>query len=163
MKTKVKYNTANANGWRIKADDLFLAQFRGRPCEICGNTRGWDGKMIRSCGHHLAEKGMHRAHRYNKRLIVILCPEHHSRFSRGISPHADDTVAVTRFYSWLQENKPEQHQELLETKEEPFDGSWTYKEMYERLGGEITSPTGLIKDEKPLNHAQKIRAAESND
>ena len=160
MKTTVKYNTAEANGWRIKADDLFLAQFRGRPCEICGATHGWDGKYnSRSCGHHLAEKGLHREHRYNPELIVVLCPKHHSRFARDISPHADDTVAQERFSEWLRLHKPEQRELLLSVSHKPFDKSWTYRQKYEELGGEIKKD-GPMKDWKPANHAKKIREAE---
>jgi len=162
MKRKsTNYSTPDGGGWRNKADDLFLAQFRGRPCEICGKREGWDGKKIRSCGHHLAEKGMHRKYRYEPENIVILCPEHHSHLSRTMSPHADDTAAVARFYSWLRDNCLGKWERLQDIDHKPFDKSWTYRDAYVELGGEIHSKTGLIKDLRPLNHAGKVREAES--
>ena len=162
MKRKsTDYTTADAGGWRNACDDLFLAQFRGRPCEICSKTEGWDGKKIRSCGHHLVEKGMHRKYRYDTTLIVVLCPEHHSRFSRSLSPHADDTVAVWRFYRWLEDYRPEKAKLFENIDQSPFDKSWTYREMYELLGGEIASKTGLLKDLRPVNHRTKVKEVES--
>lgn len=162
MKRKsTDYSTAEAGGWRNAADDAFLARFRGRPCEICGKTEGWDGRKIRSCGHHLAEKGMHRKYRYDESMIVVLCPAHHSRFSREMSPHADDTAAVARFYHWLEHNVPEKFLRLRDIDGKPFDKSWTYKEKYVELGGEIESKTGLIKDFRPKNHARNVRAIEN--
>lgn len=161
-KKSTDYATADAGGWRNRSDDLFLAQFRGRPCEVCGKKDGWDGRKIRSCGHHLAEKGMHRKYRYDASMIVILCPEHHSRFSRDMSPHADDTAAVARFYKWLEDHCPERFAKLQNIDHKPFDKSWTYKEMYETLGGEIESKTGLIKDCRPKNHATKVKQKENH-
>lgn len=160
MKTKIRYDSAESNGWRLKADSLFLARFRGRPCEICGKRDGFDGQRMRSCGHHLAEKGMHRKYRYDESMIIVLCHEHHSRFSRDMSPHADDTAAVARFYAWLRDNKPEQFEKLETVDHDPFDKSWTYREKYVELGGEIESKTGKLRDLKPKNHARKVREYE---
>jgi len=156
-KKSTDYSTADSGGWRNKCDDLFLARFRGRPCEICGKTVAMGQ---RSCGHHLAEKGMHRAYRYDVSMIVVLCTEHHSRFSRDMSPHADDTAAVARFYKWLEDSAPEKFKALQAVDGKPFDKSWTYREMYETLGGEIDK-TGPMKNWKPKNHARKVREFEA--
>ena len=157
-KKSTDYSTADAGGWRNACDDLFLAQFRGRPCEICGKKFHMGQ---RSCGHHLAEKGMHRKYRYDESMIIVLCTGHHSKFARDMSPHAEDTAANSRFYKWLEDNRPEQHAKLQAVDGKPFDKSWTYREMYEMLGGEIGSKSGLMKDMRPKNHAKKVREAES--
>lgn len=158
MKRKsTDYSTPDSGGWMNACDDIFLARFRGKPCEICGRTVVMGN---RSCGHHLAEKGMHREHRYNPDLIVVLCTEHHSRFSRNLSPHADDTAAQARFSKWLEDNKPEQWGKLLDVDSKPFDHSWKYRDMYVTLGGEIESKTGLNKDYRPKNHSKNVIAIE---
>ena len=160
MKRKsTKYDTPDAGGWMNVADDLFLAQFRGRACEVCGATHVlFNGRKTRSCGHHLAGKELHRQWRYEPRNIVVLCAEHHSRFARELSPHSNDTVAVAAFYAWLLEHDPYKWHWLLSHKEPVFDGSWKYRDKYIELGGEIQGE--LVKDQKPLNHAAKIRVAE---
>lgn len=152
------YSNPDAGGWMNACDDLFLARFRGRPCELCGSP-AYMG--TRSCGHHLVEKGMHRAYRYDERLILVLCPEHHSRFARDMSPHSDDTTAQARFIEWLRLNRPEKHALLLSITSQPFDHSWKYRDMYTTLGGEIVSKTGLQKDMRPKGHSAKVRFYEN--
>lgn len=163
MKSKSSnYDTPDAGGWMHKCDDLFLARFRGNPCEICGKTSGYeDGKSQSSCGHHLIFKGRCRKHRYNPNNIIILCPDHHSHWNSILSPHSmTSTLAQDAFTNWVKSNKPDQFnwwQEHQVDAYKPFDKSWTYREMYELLGGEIESKTGKMKDMKPKNHAEKIR------
>ena len=155
----MNYSTPDAGGWRAKADDLFLAGYRGRPCEICGRTHvHYAGRKTRSCGHHLLEKVLHRAYRYSRENVVVLCADHHSQHDRRISPHSDDTAAVAAFYEWLRVKKLEQWQWFKDHARDEWDKSWKYKEKYIELGGEIIGD--LIKDHKPLNHAEKIRIAE---
>ena len=160
MKRKsTKYDTPDAGGWMNVADDLFLAQFRGRACEICGKKHViYNGRKTRSCGHHLLEKGLHRTWRYEPRNIVILCADHHGHHSRDISPHSDDTAAVARFYRWLMDHDPYKWEWMLSHYKENFDKSWKYRDKYVELGGEVCGD--LVKDQKPLNHAEKIREAE---
>ena len=165
MKSKSSnYKSADAGGWMHKADDLFLAQFRGRPCEICGATYGIEnGTKQSSCGHHLIFKGNCRKHRYEPQNIVILCPYHHSPWNPSLSPHSTvNTLAQEAFADWVRDNKPDQWQWWQEHQSDankPFDKSWTYREIYEELGGELRSKTGLLKDLRPYNHAVKIRKA----
>ena len=145
-----------------KADDLFLARYRGKPCEICGRTHGYeDGKTQSSCGHHLIFKGKCRQHRYEPKNIIVLCPLHHSHWNSEMSPHSmTNTIAQQNFADWVKENKPEQWkwwQEHQSDANKIFDKSWSYREKYVELGGEIHSKTGNMKDLKPKNHAEKIR------
>ena len=156
------YSSADAGGWMHKCDDLFLARYRGKPCEICGRVSGHENaKVVSSCGHHLIFKGVCRKYRYEPRNIVVLCPIHHSHYNPTCSPHSImNTQAQKAFADWVKEHKPKQYEWWQEHQPEahkPFDKSWTYREMYEQLGGEIHSKTGLIKDMKPKNHAKAIR------
>ena len=154
------YSKPDTSAWQNRIDDLFLAQFRGRPCKICGAMRReYNGRMTRSMGHHLMEKDLHRIHRYSVENIIILCAKHHGQHERSISPHSNDTVAVAAFYEWVRLNEPEQWEWFKSHCRDEWDGSWTYKEMYQTLGGEITDEK-FKKDQKPLNHAEKIRIAE---
>jgi len=124
-KKSTKYDTPDAGGWTHVADDLFLAGYRGRPCEICGATHGFDGrKTIRSCGHHLHHKKNCRKFRYEPKNIVILCPAHHSKFSYDMSPHSQvNELAVERFTDWMEENKPEQYAWWKATEQEASSSS----------------------------------------
>jgi len=154
------YSTPDAGGWMNVCDDLFLAQFRGRPCEICGETRGYyNGKTIRSMGHHVLSKELHRAHRYEWENIIVLCPKHH--LGAELSPHSHDGVAQAAFYEWLRVNRTCQYIFMETNRHDKFNKEWCYREMYEQLGGEIHSKTGLLKDLRPLNHATKVREAEN--
>ena len=75
------------------ADDLFLANYRGRPCEVCGATSGYyNGRTIRSMGHHILSKELHRLYRYDPLNIVVLCPKHH--LGAEMSPHSSISGVV---------------------------------------------------------------------
>lgn len=157
----VNYSTPDSSAWRDKCDDLFLARFRGRPCEICGRTHViYNNRQTRSMGHHIAEKNLHRIHRYEPKNIVVLCADHHGQHCRIISPHSDDTVAVAAFYEWLRVKKPEQWEWFKANGRVKWDGSWKYKQKYIELGGQITGD--LKKDHKPLNHAEAVKIAEAS-
>ena len=154
-----KYNTPDAGGWMHKADDLFLARFRGRPCAVCGATHGYyDNKTIRSMGHHLLNKGKHRLYRYDPRNIIVLCPKHH--LGGEMSPHYEDGVANKRFYEWLKANHPDKDKFMDDHADEKFSHEWKYRIMYEKLGGEIHKD-GPMKDWKPKGHDKKVAEAEN--
>lgn len=157
--SKISYSTADANGWSKVCDDLFLARYRGRPCEICGATSGiYAKRLTRSMGHHLLEKGSHRKFRYDPENIVTLCPAHH--LSNWQSPHANEGVAIAFFYEWLHVFQPEKYALMFHRREHAWAKEWTYREMYQRLGGEVFSKTGLKKDLRPYKHEAKKREAE---
>lgn len=156
------YNSADGGGWMHKCDDLFLARYRGKPCEICGKDKGYeDGRVTSSCGHHLIFKGKCRMHRYEPKNIIVLCPYHHSHYNSEISPHSiTNSLAQQAFADWVKLNKPDTFkwwQEHQLDGNKPFDKTWTYREMYEMLGGVVYSKTGKIKDLKPKNHAAALR------
>lgn len=150
-KKSSNYSTPDSGGWMHRCDELFLARYRGKPCEICSRTEGWDGGKMPSCGHHLFHRKNSRKHRYEPMNMVVLCPAHHSEFATDISPHSIvNELAVSRFIGWLQRNKPDQYKWWLDNEvdaRKPFDKRWTYREMYEMLGGKIKKHD---KDGKPL-------------
>jgi len=159
--SKVNYSTPNTSSWSERADDLFLAQFRGLPCEICGKTHSTvNGVKIRSCGHHKISKELCRAHRYNRRNIIVLCPLHHTRFTGHMSPHSKNSVEIGLFYEWLIINRPNEWKWVKCHYEDSAGDCLTYKDAYIRLGGEITNEK-FKKDQKPLNHSEKITITES--
>lgn len=160
MKRKsTDYGTPDAGGWMHVCDDLFLARFRGRPCEICGATSGfYSGKTIRSMGHHLLSKELHRKYRYSEDNIITLCPNHH--MGGEMSPHSHDTAAQAAFFKWLEVNRPEKYELMMERRHDKFNKEWCYREKYVELSGEIRSKTGLLKDMRPVNHAGKVKEIE---
>lgn len=161
-KKSTKYDTPDAGGWMHVCDDIFLAQFRGRPCEVCGATRGYyNGKTIRSMGHHLLSKELHRLYRYDTDNIITLCPKHH--LGAEMSPHSHDTAAQAAFYDWLKREQIWKHDFMMIMRSNKFNKEWCYREMYEQLGGEIHSATGKLKDLRPVKHAAKVREAEQVD
>ena len=159
-KKSTKYDTPDAGGWMHVADDLFLAQFRGRPCMVCGAERGfYNGKTIRSMGHHLLSKELHRLYRYDVDNIITLCPKHH--LGAEMSPHSHDTAAQAAFYGWLELHCPDKYELMMRRRFEKFNKEWCYREIYTELGGEIVSKSGLMKDMRPKNHATKVKAVEN--
>ena len=169
MKRKsINYATHDGGGWMNACDNLFLARWRGRPCEICGKTAGYDGgKTVRSCGHHLVFKGGCRMHRYEPLNIFVLCPSHHSHYNKDCSPHSIvSTHAQAFFESCVRDSKPEQYAWWMEHQKDgrkPFDKSWCYRDMYVELGGEIHSKTGNLKDLRPKGHAKKVKEIEDKE
>jgi hypothetical protein len=159
-KKSTNYSTPDGGGWMHVADDLFLAQFRGRPCAICGATHGYyNGKTIRAMGHHLLSKELHRAYRYTVDNIIVLCPKHH--MGAEMSPHSHDGASQAAFYAWMEIHWPDKYADMMERRFDKFNKEWCYREKYVELGGEIHSKTGNLKDLRPVQHAAKIRKAEA--
>ena len=141
-------------------DDLFLARFRGKPCEVCGEKSGYyNGKTIRSMGHHLLSKELHRLYRYDPDNIIVLCPKHH--LGAEMSPHSHDTAAQAAFFKWLEENNRDKYELMMSRRHDKFNKEWCYREMYTSLTGEIHSKTGKLKDLRPKNHARKVKEVEN--
>jgi hypothetical protein len=49
---------------------------------------------------------------------------------------------------------------MMERRHDKFQKQWCYREMYERLGGEILKD-GPMKNWKPKSHAKNVREAEN--
>ena len=159
-KKSIRYDTPDAGGYMNKADDLFLAQFRGRPCAICGARRGYyNSKSIRSMGHHLLSKELHRLYRYDADNIICLCPKHH--LGAEMSPHSHEGATQAAFYEWLLLHWADKYHLMMERRNDKFNNEWCYREKYVELGGEIESTTGKLKDLRPVRHTQKVRALET--
>ena len=147
-----KYATTDAGGWRVASDDLFLAQFRGQPCAVCGTTIDDHG---RSMGHHLLSKELHRVFRYTDENIIVLCNKHH--LGGEMSPHSHDVAGQCAFYDWLAKTHPKKMEYILRNRGVKFAKDWTYFDIYnELLGGEWSTESGLIRDRKPKNHRLNV-------
>jgi hypothetical protein len=160
---KISYNTGDGSGWRKVCDDTFLAQFRGLPCELCGATHAVKGGVkTRSCGHHILEKDICRAHRYSPENIVVLCPKHHARYVGSTSPHSKYQIEQGIWWEWLMVVHGDRYDWAKVHKDDKFEKEWCYRDKYIELGGEIESKTGLIKDLRPINHAGLITRVEGD-
>jgi len=159
-KKSSNYSSADSGGWMNVCDDLFMSQFRGSPCSVCGERRGfYGGRTIRSMAHHLLEKGLHREHRYNPDNIIILCPKHH--MGGQMSPHSHDGAAIKAFYEWLEREHPEKSKFMDDHRLDKHTG-WRYRDKYVELSGRIGTKTGLLKDLRPIGHAKKVEQVEDN-
>jgi hypothetical protein len=113
----------NSKYYRTKADNIFMAQFRGQPCEISGETVG-------TCGHHIVSKSRSKALRYDKRNIIVVAPKHHT-MGNDMAPHSTNQLAVERFLNWFKENHPERHAWIVEN--EHIERRFTYKQAAENM------------------------------
>lgn len=113
----------NSKYYRNKCDELFMSQFRGESCEVCGAIEG-------TAGHHLIGKGRSKALRYDKNNIVVVCQKHHT-LGNTMAPHSTNHLAVERFHNWFKATKPEQHSWIKEN--ENIDRRYTYKQAAKNL------------------------------
>jgi hypothetical protein len=112
--------------WQKKAMGLFMASFRGLPCEVCGTKQG-------TCAHHLLSQGSHPKYKLEPKNITVLCPSCH-KYSNELAAHSKNVLAVERFMEWLRYNKPEQGKWLDQAELEYKDlDRVDYKQIYERL------------------------------
>ena len=119
----MKTRSPNSTYYRNKADSLFMAQFRGMNCEVCGTHIG-------TCGHHIVSKGRSKALRYDIKNIVVVCPSHHT-MGNDKAPHSTNTLAVERFIEWFKAKKPEQYEYV--TENERVERRYTYKQAVENM------------------------------
>ncbi len=119
----MKSKTPNSSYYRNKADSIFMAQFRGKPCEVCGVTKG-------TCGHHNIPKGRSKALRYDLKNITILCPKHHC-FGNDLCAHSTNVFAVEKYVGWLKETHPANYKWIKEN--ERIVRKYTYKRAWENL------------------------------
>lgn len=115
---------AKSSAWfKRKVVEAFMAQFRGKPCAVCGTTD-------RTCGHHILAKGSHPSHIVSPENIVVLCQLHH-RWSNDMSPHSTNQLAVERFCQWLKEHFTWQYDWCKTHEWDKIEHDW--KELYETL------------------------------
>jgi len=119
--------------FRNAADELFMIQFRGKACEVCKvkyDRMNYD----RTCGHHIIPKSKSKLLRYEKRNIIVLCPNHH-RFSSEISAHSFSSFAVANFNNFLYSVRQHDCDWLKERQ------NWlcneTFRASYTRLQAEL--------------------------
>lgn len=126
----MKKRSPNSTHYRAKSDNLFMIQFRGQPCEVCGITEG-------SCGHHYVSKGRSKPLRYDIRNIIILCPGHHNHGKKDhitgavIGAHSTSSRDQERFIDWFKATHPDRHQWIVEN--ERIERRYTFKDAVENL------------------------------
>ena len=119
----MKTRRPNDKYYRNKADDLFMSQFRGKPCEVCGSVKA-------TVGHHNVSKARSKALRYDKRNITVLCQAHHT-MGNDICPHSSNPMAVKRYFEWMLDNDSMKYQWLI--KNEKTQRKYSYKQALENL------------------------------
>ena len=119
----MKTRRPNDKYYRNKADDLFMSQFRGKPCEVCGSVKA-------TVGHHNVSKARSKALRYDKRNITVLCQAHHT-MGNDICPHSSNPMAVKRYFEWMLDNDSMKYQWLI--KNEKIQRKYSYKQAHENL------------------------------
>ena len=120
---KMKTKSANDKYYRNKADELFMSQFRGKPCEVCGTTKA-------TVGHHNVNKARSKALRYDKRNITVLCQSHHT-MGNDICPHSSNPLAVDRYFDWFRKNNLNKYIWLKEN--EKIERKYNYRDALENL------------------------------
>ena len=113
----------NHKSYRTAADELFMKQFRGQPCEVCAKTQG-------TCGHHVVPKSRSKALRYDINNILVLCPAHHM-YGNDLAPHSKNQIAVERFLDWFRFTKPDQWK--WTRANERLQRKYSYKQAVENL------------------------------
>ena len=119
----MKSKSPNDKYYRNKADEIFMSQFRGKPCEVCGTTNA-------TVGHHNVNKARSKALRYDKRNITVLCPKHHC-YGNDIAPHSSNPMAVNRYFDWLNKENPAQYDWLMAN--EKIERKYNYRDALENL------------------------------
>ena len=119
----MKSRPPNHSYYRKKADDIFMSQFRGLACEVCGANLG-------TVGHHNVNKARSKALRYDKRNITVLCQKHHV-MGNDICPHSSNPLAVDRYFDWLRKTNLSKYIWLKEN--EKIQRKYSYKQALENL------------------------------
>jgi hypothetical protein len=91
----------NSSYWLKKADEIFMEQFRGLPCEFC-LMLGYENREG-TVFHHIIPKKKSKALRYTKRNGIILCPAHH-KWGGDMAAHSDNVYIVEKWVNFFKEH-----------------------------------------------------------
>ena len=119
----MKSRSANDKYYRNKADELFMAPYRGQPCEVCGNT-------YKTVAHHNVNKARSKALRYDKRNITVLCQAHHT-MGNDIAPHSSNPMAVDRYFDWFKTSRSQKYYYCVDN--EKIQRKYSYKQAWENM------------------------------
>ena len=123
--------SCNSVYWRTKADEVFMPQFRGKPCEVClsyGKTNTYE-----TCGHHTVTKSTSAYFRHVEKNIVVVCKTHH-KTSNDLAFHSTNLLAQNAALEWLKECRPDAL-ECLETYKKFRYTKVDYERIYIELKG----------------------------
>ena len=112
--------------YKKKVIERFMAQFRGRPCEVCGST-------YNTCGHHYVGKGYCPRHIVTPENIIVLCPNHHGPYGKKPNPHSGNPELVTKFEEWVAAHRADIKEWAAEHKNDTVDnmGKIPWRDLYE--------------------------------
>ena len=127
-KTAIKANHVKGRTGKHKTKRKYLEQatekiasafYRGLPCVICQS----EGVMNEhTCWHHIIERSISRAGKYRPENLIPLCPIHHT-YGKDICAHGYRSVAVGRFWRWLEDHMPLRFAACMEIEKRSKGGS----------------------------------------
>lgn len=118
--------------WRVKADEVFMAQYRNLECEVCLSMFSKSNTQS-TVGHHLLPKGSCPAHRFTHECMLVLCMRHHL-WDDFLAAHSMNALAVRRFLDWMEMQMPEQYKWMQEHEHD--QERVNYKEVWEQYSDE---------------------------
>jgi len=116
--------------WKNQAVEAFMAQYRGKPCEVC-RTLGVHNRYM-TCAHHLIAQGRASKYKCEPMNVIVLCPAHH-KWDQHLAAHSDNPLAVERFLRWMETHKPEQTAWWLEHEHDKTIAKINWKELCDFL------------------------------
>ena len=119
----MKSRSANDKYYRNKADELFMAPYRGQPCEVCGSSKG-------TVFHHNVNKARSKALRYDVKNGTTLCPSCHV-FGNKLCAHSKNIFAVEAYVKWFQWTRPQQYRYCKENQH--IQRKYSYKQAWENM------------------------------
>jgi len=123
----------NSGYWLAKADEAFMVQFRGLPCEFCEklgieHTEG-------TCFHHVIAKKQSKSLRYDKRNGIVLCPAHH-KWSNDMAAHSDSVFVVQAWVDFFKKHFEDRYNWCMSNGRLKY--RFTYREAYEAIEAGLT-------------------------
>lgn len=119
--------------WRTKADEPFMAHYRGQPCELCRYERKHNTRN--TCGHHLLPKSRCARHRFTPENMMVLCPRHH-RTGKSIAAHSDSALVIQRFLLWLRQFHLDRYDWMMIHEWDSMGVKTDYRAVWEKYSGE---------------------------
>lgn len=101
------FKRAGRFNYRAEALKLFMAQYRGKPCEVCGSR-------YQTVGHHLLHRSTHPHHILTPENIMVVCRKHHREIHEG------GVFVPFSHWQWMELHRRDQ-------------GRLDFKEIYNRL------------------------------
>lgn len=132
----------NNKYWLKKADELFMSQFRGLPCEFC-KVLGWEN-IEGTVFHHIVPKSKSKALRYNLRNGIVLCPTHH-KWGKDMAVHSDNVYVIEKWLEFFKEHFRARYDWCKQNSRHQF--IYTYKNAFEAFKAGYSEYTIEVKED----------------